>query len=129
MNEKDRKIIYICSPCRGNVAVNVGWAKLYTELVLRSGHTPITPHAFYTEYLDDDNPTDRATGLAAGLSLLHRCDEVWIFGNTITAGMQSEINLAYTLDIPVRQAKLYSVLKGRQNSHFALPIRIELVEV
>lgn len=130
MNDNERKIIYVCSPCRGNVAANVSWAKLYTELVLRSGHTPITPHAFYTEYLDDDNPQERALGLEAGISLLRRCDEVWIFGTTITDGMQAEIAIARTLDIPVRRAQLYSTLSPAVKcKRFPQPLKVVFVEV
>lgn len=130
MNAADRKIIYVCSPCRGNVAANISWAKLFTEAVLHTGNTPVAPHVFYAEYLDDEKPSERAQGLAAGISLLRRCDEVWIFGNRISEGMATEIREAQNLDIPVRRAKLYSLPLGRQNNkRSCLQVRIELGEV
>lgn len=129
MNTNDRKTIYVCSPCRGNVAANISWAKFFTEAVLHTGNTPVTPHAFYAEYLDDEKPSERAQGLAAGISLLRRCDEVWIFGDRISEGMAAEIREAQNLDIPVRRAILYSLPIRQHNKRSCLQVRIELGEV
>ena len=35
------------------------------------------------------------------LSLMTRCDEVWVFGSAITGDMRAEIDLAQWLGIPV----------------------------
>ena len=104
-----KKVIYVCSPCRGNVAANISWAKLYVELILREGHTPIAPHVFYSEFINDEDSRDREIALEAGKNILSRCDEVWVFGNHISEGMKSEIRMAELLDIPVRQASLQGI--------------------
>ena len=41
-----------------------------------------------------------------GLTLLHRCDELWVFGPCVSSGMQAEIAEAERLRIPVRRMDL-----------------------
>ena len=43
----------------------------------------------------------RPDNLCAGLSLLWFCDEMWVFGDEITEGMQREINFCKNLNIRV----------------------------
>ncbi len=38
-----------------------------------------------------------------GISLLTKCDEVWVFGERISEGMQSEISIAKALNIKIRR--------------------------
>lgn len=67
----------------------------------RSGHIPNTH--FYAECLDDNDPKDREIGLAAGLSLLWFCDELWLFGDTVTDGMKNELQFCKNLNIRIRK--------------------------
>lgn len=62
---------------------------------------PLAPHTIFTQYLDDNDEEERATGRYLGLELLKRCDELWCFGDKITEGMKAEIKLAKELQIPV----------------------------
>ena len=84
------KKVYICSPLGGNVRENLERAKRYTKYALMCGTAPVVPH-FYALCLDDNKPREREIGIAAGLSLLWFCDEMWIFGDEITKGMAAEI--------------------------------------
>ena len=77
------KKVYICAPLGGDVAGNLEKAKRYSEYALRCGAAPVTPH-FYALCLDDSIPAEREMGVAAGLSLLWFCDEVWMFGDETT---------------------------------------------
>lgn len=43
--------------------------------------------------------------MAAGLSLLWFCDELWVFGDEISEGMKSEIQFCRNLNIPVRKIR------------------------
>ena len=86
------KKVYICAPLGGDVQGNLEKAKRYSEYALRCGAAPVTPH-FYALCLDDSIPEEREMGMAAGLSLLWFCDEVWVFGG-ITEGMLTEIAVA-----------------------------------
>ena len=94
--------VYVCAPLGGNIEENLKKVKTYTEYALRCGTAPVVPH-FYAECLDDNDPKDREIGLAAGLSLLWFCDELWLFGDTVTDGMSAELKFCKNLNIRVRK--------------------------
>lgn len=95
------KVVYICSPLHGDIERNVEKAKFYCKIAIENGAVPIAPHVYLTQFLNDDNSTQRAAGIAMGAELLKRCDELWAFGNKITEGMASEIEIAKQLKIPI----------------------------
>lgn len=96
--------MYICSPLGGDVETNIEKAKQYARYALLCGMAPVVPH-FYALCLDDNKPEERAIGMAAGMSLLWFCDELWVFGEVITEGMQKEINFCINLNIKIRYIK------------------------
>lgn len=104
------KKVYICSPLGGDVERNLQRAKKYTEYALKCGTAPVVPH-FYALCLDDNNPKEREIGMAAGLSLLWFCDEMWIFGDEVTEGMRSEMQFCKNLNIRTRTIRESEVLK------------------
>ena len=95
------KKVYICAPLGGDVEKNLEAVKRYTEFALRSGVAPLVPH-YYALSLDDNDPHDREIGIAAGLGLLWFCDELWIFGDRISEGMEAEIRFCKNLNIPIK---------------------------
>ena len=95
------RCVYICAPLGGDVENNLRKAVQYTEYALRCGTAPVVSH-FYAECLDDNDPEDRRIGTKAGLALLERCDEMWVFGEKITPGMRAELELCAEQGIPVR---------------------------
>lgn len=95
------KKVYICAPLGGDVEGNIEKVKRYTEYALKCGTAPVVPH-FYALCLDDNKPKERLIGMAAGLSLLWFCDEMWIFGDTVTKGMDEEIRFCKNLNIRMR---------------------------
>lgn len=104
------KKVYICAPLGGNVPANLQKAERYAKYALYFGTAPVVPH-FYARCLDDANPKEREMGMAAGLSLLWFCDELWIFGDIITEGMKSEISFCKNLNIRTRYVKDSEVIK------------------
>ncbi len=84
------KRIFICSPLRGNIKENIEKAKEYSREVVLAGHIPITPHIYFTQFLNDDDPKEREIGMEMGRKLLDICDEMWIYGEP-TEGMLQEI--------------------------------------
>lgn len=80
------KKVYICSPLGGDVSANLERAKQYARYVFSCGAAPVVPH-FYALVLEDGNPEERQLGMQAGRSLLWLCDELWIFGDHVSAGM------------------------------------------
>ena len=109
------KKVYICAPLGGNVPTNLQNAERYAKYALICGTAPVVPH-FYAECLDDNDPKDREIGLAAGMSLLWLCDEVWAFGDTVTDGMKAELQFGKSLNIRIRyitEKEIQNVLGGK----------------
>ena len=96
--------VYICAPLGGNIQENLKKAKQYARYALLCGTAPVVPH-FYALCLNDRIPKEREIGMAAGLSFLWFCDELWIFGDEVTEGMKSEIQFCKSLNIPVRKIR------------------------
>jgi hypothetical protein len=96
------KLVYICSPLHGDIKNNIRKADEYCVYALRQGVIPLAPHTVFTRYLDDNIPEQRQRGVQIGIELLRRCDELWVFGKTVSPGMTSEINTAQVLKIPIR---------------------------
>lgn len=98
------KRVFVCSPFRGadqsEIQNNCTRAERACLYVVRQGHAPFAPHLFYPRFLDDVG-VGRNSGIACGLAWLEVCDEVWVFGSKISAGMQMEIEWAKVLGKPV----------------------------
>ena len=86
-----RPLVYICSPYAGDIEANVANARRYCRFAVDSGCIPIAPHLFYPQFMNDDDEKERRLGLFFGNVLMDRCSEVWVFGERISAGMESEI--------------------------------------
>lgn len=105
-----KKLIYICSPCRGNdgnYEHNIEMAQYYCRTVMHMfpNLLPIAPHVYFTQFLDDSDPCERRMGIVAGMELLEQCSEVWVFGmENPSAGMKKEIAKANELGIPIVDA-------------------------
>ena len=95
------KMVYICSPLRGDIDENIKRATRYCEFAANCGVIPLAPHVAWNGIFNDTIPEKRELALKLGLELLHRCDEVWVMGGEISQGMRSEIEAANRLHIPV----------------------------
>lgn len=106
--EEKKKIAYICSPYRANTIEGVNRHKAYArqlvKMAIDEGYTPICPHLYITEVLNDNNPHEREQGLRVGLELLKACDVI-IVGAThgISDGMLAEIKQAEWLGLEMRE--------------------------
>lgn len=98
------KKVYVCAPLGGDIEGNIKRVIRYTKYALKCGAAPVVPH-FYALCLNDNVPAERELGMAAGLSLLWFCDELWIFGERITSGMEAEIRFCKNLNIKTRQIR------------------------
>lgn len=66
----------------------------------------LAPHLYWPRFLDDNDPQDRDYGIAAGLEVLKRCDEMIVIirqegpeEEWISQGMQAEIAAAAKMGI------------------------------
>ncbi|MBR1383979.1 MAG: hypothetical protein IJ555_09270 [Ruminococcus sp.] len=107
----DKKTVYICSPLRpistnpvlraNELIDNLKLAKDACTFAALRGCDPVAPHLFYPQFLDDNDPTERALGMGLGLKALRSCDELWIMSCRISSGMSAEIKEAQKCGIPV----------------------------
>jgi hypothetical protein len=95
------KIVYICSPFSGDVARNTENARKFCKYAVSKGVMPIAPHLLFPQFLDDNCPMEREKGLAFGLALLEKTDELWVFGTHQSEGMRREIEKATADGIPI----------------------------
>jgi hypothetical protein len=68
-----KPIVVIESPYAGDVARNLAYARAAMRDCLQRGEAPFASHALYTQpgVLDDENPTERRAGIAAGFVFRH----------------------------------------------------------
>ena len=100
--EKEKKIVFICSPYKGDIEINTLRAKRYGRYAVTKEQVPIIPHLMYTQFLNEDSYEERQLGLEMGLILLSKCQEIWVFGSRISKGMEMEIKEAERMKIPIR---------------------------
>lgn len=86
-------LIYICSPYSGDILKNMEKATGYAQFAYESGCIPVTPHLLFN-FLSDDDPKERRIALHMDIVLMGKCQEVWVFGERISDGMEKEIALA-----------------------------------
>lgn len=98
------KVVYIAHPIGGDVENNV---KKVLDIVAklnisRNEIVPFAPYIVDVLSLDDSDPNDRKRGFLNNRHLFENCvEEVWLFGEKISAGMQTEIEWANELNIPI----------------------------
>ena len=92
-----KKIVYICSPLRGDYEKNIQAARDICREAMEKypDVVPIAPHVYFTQFLDDTKPNERSLGMEAGIELLDMCDEIWVYGiDNPSEGMQQEMEYA-----------------------------------
>lgn len=112
LSEEPMTKVYVCSPFRPvseesqraeeEKQHNIKFAQAACRLVTELGMVPIAPHLFFPQFMDDNDPDEREKGMFLGRELLCGCDELWVFGERISEGMQAEIRQAKESDIMVR---------------------------
>lgn len=100
------KVVYVCHPIRGDKINNiVNVIKIVRAINLFLPNVvPLTNYVSDSLALNDDVKEEREKGLLNDESLLRSgiVDELWVFGDEITTGMQLEINTAQKMGIIVR---------------------------
>ena len=88
----DRKEAGIhCVPlCRGCEGEYPGGTKCLS-VCHGTGAVPIAVHLMYPQFLDDGSPEDREAGLQMGIRVLKACDELWLCGDRVSAGMPEDV--------------------------------------
>ena len=97
-----RPIVYICSPYSGNVNRNIEMARKYCRFAVDKHYLPIAPHLLFTQFMDDTIPEERETAIFMNFVLMSKCVEMWVIGDVISKGMQSEINRAKRKNMKIK---------------------------
>lgn len=97
-----RPLVFIGSPFAGDLEANTERAKHYCRFAVEQNAIPIAPHLLYPQFMDEHDPDSRKLGLFFGRVLLGKCQELWVFGDTVSEGMSYEIRKAQKRNIPIR---------------------------
>lgn len=102
------KLIYLCSPYRGDVKYNTQMAMLIGREIAMRGMVPVIPHLYLPMLLNDDDEHERDLGLDAALVLLGHCDEMWVYDDnrSPTDGMAQELAEASTRYMPIKRVSV-----------------------
>lgn len=117
----DSRLVYIASPYAGDVERNVAFAKDACRYAAAQGCTPVAVHLLYPQFLDDGVPQEREAGLRMGRRVLAACDEFWLCGERLSAGMRAEKAEAERLGILIRRipsACIFSAPKQREQEKY-----------
>jgi len=97
---RQNQFTYICSPYRDNPRVNVMRARQYCKFAVSRGWIPLAPHLYFPQFLSEVDEREKAMDM--NFELLRMCGEVWVFGDRITEGMETEIAHAERLRKNIR---------------------------
>jgi hypothetical protein len=94
-------VVYVCLEQRMGKEITPE-LKCCAERVVTDGGIPVFPYLMYDKLYPSAGFAEAAVIRTMTLLLLTHCDEVRVFGKTITASMLDEICVAKALKIPVR---------------------------
>ncbi|MBR3043171.1 MAG: DUF4406 domain-containing protein [Oscillospiraceae bacterium] len=97
-----RPVVYICSPYSGDTEKNTANARRYSRFAVDRHYLPITPHIYFTQFMDDNIPEERETAIFMNWVLMSKCVELWVFGENISPGMKAEIERAKRKHMKIR---------------------------
>ena len=98
--------LYVAHPFAGDVVANVERVRAICKAIVAEGHLPLAPQLYLPAFLDEK--TERELALVLCLELIAVCDELRVYGGTVTAGMRREMDRAEALGIPVRFVEVAS---------------------
>ena len=88
------------SPFAGNPQLHIRYARAAMRDSLMRGEAPMVSHLLYTQVLDDEDPTDRAMGITAGLAW--QANKTVVYTDCgISRGMEQGIRAAQIAGRPV----------------------------
>ena len=93
-----RRRVYVCHPFANDPAGNIERVRAISKFLIDDGALPIAPHLYLPQLIDET--TGREQALALCLELLATCDEVRVFGEIVTEGMERELREAKRLGLP-----------------------------
>lgn len=87
-----RARIYVCHPYSADPQGNAAKVAAICRAIVAEGNLPIAPQVYLGAFVDDMTERDTAMGLC--LEMMRWCDEVRIYGPTLSPGMLDELRFA-----------------------------------
>ena len=100
---EQKKTVFVAHPISGDVSGNAKCVLAICEHIHTKDIIPVAPYLVSLQYLNDEVVEDRELGMEANHECFRRryVDELWLFGDKISRGMEKEILLAREMSIPV----------------------------
>lgn len=98
--KKWRPLVYICSPYSGEVEQNTQRARYYSRFAVDQGAIPLAAHLLLPQFMSETD--ERELALFMDMVLMGKCEQVWVFGETISPGMEAEIAKAKKRNMIIR---------------------------
>ena len=110
------KTVFVAHPISGDVKGNIKKVLAICEDIHTDKIIPVAPYLVSLQYLNDEVIEDRELGISANLVCFRRgfIDELWLFGDKISSGMEGEVRLAISMDIPI-VPKTNGTIRGLAN--------------
>lgn len=100
--------VIIESPYAGNVEENMKYLKECVRDCISRGEIPFASHGFYTQYLNDDDPEERKTGMRLGFEIGKLFEKTVIYTDRgVSKGMCDGIEAARKAGRDREYRKLY----------------------
>ena len=97
---KWRPLVYICSPFSGDIEGNTEKARKYSRFAVHEGAVPLAPHLLLPQFMSEK--TERELAMFMDMVFLGRCEQLWVFGTSISKGMAAEIEKAKQKKMVIR---------------------------
>jgi len=98
-----KPMVYICSPfSSGDKKQNIINTRRFCKYAVAQNCIPFAPHLLFPQFMDDSNPEERDAAFKMNNIMLGKCDELWVFGNRYTEGMQREMKWAKRKKLHIR---------------------------
>lgn len=98
--KKWRPLVYVCSPYSGDVIGNTEKAKRYCRFAVDSGAIPLAPHLLLPLFMKE--PAERELAMFMDMVFLGKTEQLWVFGENFSPGMQAEIAKAKKRNMKIR---------------------------
>ncbi len=95
-----KPLVYVASPFAGDEPRNTENAIRYCRFAVDSGAIPLAPHLLLPQFMSEK--TERENAMFMNMVFLGRCEQLWVFGERITEGMEAEIAKAEKRGMPIR---------------------------
>lgn len=96
------RMVYICHPYLSDPEGNIALVREICRRIIdaRLEIIPLAPHLYLPQFISE--ASDRALAMLMCIDMAKRCDEVWVYGRAVTAGMADEIEAASVVGKRVR---------------------------